>query len=58
MSRVLIVLGSTSDERTMQGCTDYLTKFGIPYELRISSAHRQAEETAALIRGAAGRDFP
>jgi len=57
MSRVLILLGSASDERTMQGCTDYLTKFGIPYELKISSAHRQPEETASLVRDAARQGF-
>lgn len=53
MRKVLILLGSTSDEPAMAGCVDYLTRFGIPLELRISSAHRQPDETAALARGAA-----
>ena len=53
MRKVLILLGSTSDEPAMAGCVDYLTRFGIPLELKISSAHRQPEETAALARNAA-----
>ena len=50
MPHVAILLGSTSDEQTMHGCTEYLTKFGISFELKISSAHRQPEETAAFVR--------
>ncbi len=30
MAKVAILLGSKSDEQVMQGCIDYLTKFGIP----------------------------
>ena len=41
----------------MQACTEYLTNFGIEYELRVSSAHRQPEETAELVRGAAAAGF-
>jgi phosphoribosylaminoimidazole carboxylase PurE protein len=52
MARVAILLGSKSDEQTMQGCVDYLTHFGIPFEMRISSAHRQPEETAAYVKQA------
>lgn len=57
MSKVAILIGSKSDEQTMQGCTDYLSKFGIPYELRVSSAHRNPEETAAFVKQAAGNGF-
>jgi 5-(carboxyamino)imidazole ribonucleotide mutase len=52
MRRVAVLLGSKSDEQLMAGCTDYLAKFGIPYDLRVSSAHRQPEETAAFVKGA------
>jgi 5-(carboxyamino)imidazole ribonucleotide mutase len=52
MKKVAIILGSASDEEVMKGCTDYLTKFGIPYDLKISSAHRQPEETAAFVKAA------
>ena len=57
MSRVLILLGSTSDERAMQGCTEYLTKFEIPFEMKVSSAHRQPEQTASLVKGASTAGF-
>jgi 5-(carboxyamino)imidazole ribonucleotide mutase len=57
MRKVLILLGSTSDEPAMAGCVDYLTRFGIPHELKISSAHRQPDETAAMARGAADAGY-
>jgi 5-(carboxyamino)imidazole ribonucleotide mutase len=50
--KVAILLGSASDEQAMGGCTDYLTRFGIPYDLKVSSAHRQPEETAAFVKSA------
>jgi len=52
MPRVAILLGSKSDEQTMQACADYLAKFGIAYDMRVSSAHRQPDETAAFVRRA------
>jgi phosphoribosylaminoimidazole carboxylase PurE protein len=57
MARVAILLGSKSDEQAMQGCADYLTRFGIPFELRISSAHRQPDETAAFVKQAGQNGF-
>jgi 5-(carboxyamino)imidazole ribonucleotide mutase len=52
MRKVLILLGSKSDEQAMAGCVEYLTRFGIAYDVKVSSAHRQPDETAALARGA------
>jgi 5-(carboxyamino)imidazole ribonucleotide mutase len=52
MRKVAILLGSTSDEPAMAGCVEYLTKFGIPFDLKVSSAHRQPEETAAFVKSA------
>jgi 5-(carboxyamino)imidazole ribonucleotide mutase len=52
MKKVAILLGSTSDEEVMKGCTEYLTKFGIPYDVKISSAHRQPDATAAFVKEA------
>ncbi len=57
MKKVAILLGSSSDEEVMRGCTDYLTRFGIPHDLKISSAHRQPEETAAFVKGAADAGY-
>jgi len=52
MKKVAILLGSTTDEEVMKGCTDYLMKFGIPYDVKISSAHRQPDATAAFVKEA------
>ena len=57
MRRVAVLLGSTSDEKLMAGCTEYLAKFGIPHDLRISSAHRQPDQTAAFVRGAEAEGY-
>jgi len=57
MAKVAILLGSTSDEPAMQGCIDYLTKFGIEHELRVISAHRQPEELASYVKQAEPNGF-
>lgn len=57
MAKVAVLLGSSSDEQRMQGCVDYLVGFGIPYEVRISSAHRQPEETAAFVKQAEANGY-
>lgn len=57
MADVLILLGSKTDEDIMRGSAEYLTKFGIANETRISSAHRRPEETAALVKKAESEGF-
>jgi 5-(carboxyamino)imidazole ribonucleotide mutase len=52
MRKVAILLGSANDEPAMAGCTETLSKFGIPFDLKVSSAHRQPEETAAFVKSA------
>lgn len=52
MPIVAVLLGSKTDEQVMQGCLEYLNRFGISHELKILSAHRQPEETAAYVRDA------
>ena len=52
MSKVAILLGSSSDQEAMDGCCQYLTRFGIPFDLKISSAHRQPDETAEFVKQA------
>jgi 5-(carboxyamino)imidazole ribonucleotide mutase len=39
----------------MQEAADILSTFGVPYEMRISSAHRCPQRTADLASGAADR---
>jgi 5-(carboxyamino)imidazole ribonucleotide mutase len=52
---VLIMMGSDSDLPVMQEAVDILVKFGVPHEIRISSAHRSPLRTMALACEAAGR---
>ena len=53
--KVLIMMGSDSDLPVMQEAADVLAKFGVPYEMRISSAHRSPVRTMSLASEAAGR---
>ncbi len=48
-------MGSESDLPVMEEGAKVLADFGVPYELRISSAHRSPQRTAALAAEAAGR---
>lgn len=48
-------MGSDSDLPVMQEAADVLFRFGIAYEMRISSAHRSPVRTLALASEAAGR---
>lgn len=49
---VAIVMGSDSDLPVMQACFDVLKSFGIPFEARITSAHRTPEVTKAFVQDA------
>ena len=53
--QVLIVMGSDSDLPVMEEAARVLTEFGVPHEIRISSAHRSPQRTAALAAEAADR---
>jgi len=53
--QALIVLGSDSDVPVMEETVKVLKDFGVPYEMRISSAHRSPKKTSMLVSGAAGR---
>ncbi len=52
MKFVSIVIGSKSDYEVMSECANTLKKFGVPYELIISSAHRSPERTKEYIKNA------
>ena len=52
---VLILMGSDSDLSTMQETAKVLDKFGVPFEIHVSSAHRSPAKTGKLAREAAGR---
>ncbi|MEI7817743.1 MAG: 5-(carboxyamino)imidazole ribonucleotide mutase [Desulfuromonadales bacterium] len=52
---VLIMMGSESDLPVMKETADILRAFDVPYEMRISSAHRSPVKTLTLASEAAGR---
>ncbi|HEX6121699.1 MAG TPA: 5-(carboxyamino)imidazole ribonucleotide mutase [Ktedonobacterales bacterium] len=45
-----IVMGSDSDLPTMRGAAEMCMRFGVPYELRIVSAHRTPDDMAEYGR--------
>ena len=50
MKFVSIVIASKSDYGVMVECTEALKKFGVPYELIVTSAHRSPERTKSYIQ--------
>lgn len=52
---VAIVMGSDSDLPVMEASFAVLRSFGIPFEARITSAHRTPEVTRAFIKDAEAR---
>jgi 5-(carboxyamino)imidazole ribonucleotide mutase len=53
--RVGVIMGSDSDLPTMQAAIDVLVEFGVPYEVRIVSAHRTPDVMFDYARTAADR---
>lgn len=52
---VAILMGSKSDLEAMQAGAEVLGKFGIRYEIKISSAHRTPEATRQYVENAVER---
>ncbi len=52
MKFVSIIIGSKSDYEVMSECAKILDKFGVLYELIISSAHRSPQRTKNYIKEA------
>ena len=53
--RIGVVMGSSSDWKTLKVATSILAKFGLPFEVRVVSAHRMPDEMFAYAEGAEGR---
>jgi 5-(carboxyamino)imidazole ribonucleotide mutase len=49
---VSILMGSDSDLPTMRATLDVLSQFQIPFEVKVTSAHRTPEATHAYVREA------
>jgi len=47
-----IIMGSKSDMPVMEACMEQLDSFGIPYEVKIASAHRKPGEVHEWASGA------
>ena len=52
---VIILMGSKSDWGVMGQTAEMLTRFGVPHECRVLSAHRTPLETAEYVSAAEGR---
>jgi 5-(carboxyamino)imidazole ribonucleotide mutase len=52
---VAVIMGSKSDWETMRQADEVLTKFEVPHECRVLSAHRTPAETAQYVSGAESR---
>ena len=50
--KVGILMGSTSDESKMQKAKETLEEFGIEYDWRVLSAHRNPEQVVELVSSA------
>ncbi|MHA1855875.1 MAG: AIR carboxylase family protein, partial [Promethearchaeota archaeon] len=50
MAFISIIAGSKSDEGVFQKAVDVLTKEGIPFEVKILSAHRNPEELDEYVK--------
>lgn len=55
--KVAIIMGSDSDWPVMKAAAVQLKSWGIPFEVRVMSAHRTPEAAAAFARGAAEEGF-
>ncbi len=50
--KVLILIGSKNDQDIMLNCTEVLERVSIPYQMEVSSAHRDPERTKRLVQDA------
>ena len=57
MSKVAIIMGSASDWDVMSPACSTLEEFGIPYEKRVLSAHRNPGPLADYVRAARDNGF-
>lgn len=57
MADVLIIAGSENDRERVEKAFATLDEAGVSYDFVVSSAHRKAEETAAIAKGAKDRGY-
>lgn len=49
MSKVAVIMGSASDKSVAKAVCDVLADYGVPYDVRVLSAHRTPDLTAAYV---------
>ena len=52
---VVVLMGSKTDWETMKSTDETLTKFNVPHECRVLSAHRAPKALAEFVNAAEGR---
>jgi len=52
MKKVAVIMGSKSDMPVMENCTKVLEEFGVPYDVKVLSAHRTIDEVLAFCEKA------
>ncbi len=57
MTDILIIAGSESDRERVEKAFATLDEAGVPYDFVVSSAHRNAEETAEIAKGAKDKGY-
>lgn len=50
--KVLIIIGSKNDLSQMEGAAGIFKKFGVPFEIHVSSAHRTLKRTIEMVESA------
>lgn len=57
MADVLILVGSDNDKPRIEPAFEVLSQAGVSYEFHVSSAHRQPDVTAELVKNARKKGF-
>ena len=57
MKKVAVIMGGDSDLPVVRKATDILKQFGVPFEVRVLSAHRTPVEAAEFARSARDNGF-
>ncbi len=57
MTDILIMAGSESDRERVEKAFATLDEAGVSYDFMVSSAHRNAEATAAIAKGAKDKGY-
>lgn len=57
MKKVAIIMGSDSDLPVVKGAVDVLKEYGVPFEIRVMSAHRTPEAASAFAKNARENGF-